>query len=82
MCEPVCPRTCRHIAHDEWLIMKLRMYVGYHDANNVSNFDGDPVTQLHFFLNLIYHFLVLSQSAGGSTIFRKPYARTVCNVTQ
>ena len=26
--------------------------------------------------------LVLSQSAGGSTIFRKPYARTVCNVTQ
>ena len=26
--------------------------------------------------------LVLSQSAGGSTIFRKPYARTVCNGTQ
>ena len=26
--------------------------------------------------------LVSSQSAGGSTIFRKPYARTVCNVTQ
>ena len=25
-------------AHDEWLIMKLCMYVGYHDANNVSNF--------------------------------------------
>ena len=23
------------------------MYVGYHDANNVSNFDGDPVTQLN-----------------------------------
>ena len=34
-------------AHDEWLIMKLCMYVGYHDANNVSNFGGDPVTQLH-----------------------------------
>ena len=33
-------------AHDEWLIMKLYMYVGYHDANNVSNFGGDPVTQL------------------------------------
>ena len=33
-------------AHDEWLIMKLCMYVGYHDANNVSNFGGDPVTQL------------------------------------
>ena len=37
-------------AHDEWLIMKLCMYVGYHhDANNVSNFGGDPVTQLNFF---------------------------------
>ena len=35
-------------AHDEWLIMKLCMYVGYHTANNVSNFGGDPVTQLHF----------------------------------
>ena len=31
--------------HDEWLIMKLCMYVGYHDANNVSYFGGDPVTQ-------------------------------------
>ena len=35
-------------AHDEWLIMKLCMYVGYHDVNNVSNFGGDPVTQLNF----------------------------------
>ena len=34
-------------AHDEWLIMKLCMYVGYHDANNVSNFGGDQVTQLN-----------------------------------
>ena len=33
-------------AHDEWMIMKFCMYVGYHTANNVSNFDGDPVTQL------------------------------------
>ena len=33
-------------AHDGWLIMKLCMYVGYHDANNVSNFGGDTVTQL------------------------------------
>ena len=33
--------------HDEWLIMKLCMYAGYHDANNVSNFGGDPVTQLN-----------------------------------
>ena len=30
-------------ANDEWLIMKLCMYVGHHDANNVSNFGGDPV---------------------------------------
>ena len=35
-------------AHDEWLIMKLCMYVGYHDTNNVSNFCDDPVTQLNF----------------------------------
>ena len=35
-------------AHDEWLIIKLCMYVGYHDANNVSNFGVDPVTQLNF----------------------------------
>ena len=33
--------------HDEWLTMKLCMYVRYHTANNVSNFGGDPVTQLH-----------------------------------
>ena len=35
-------------AHDEWLTMKLCKYVGSHYANNVSNFDGDPVTQLNF----------------------------------
>ena len=64
MCVSVCPKTCRHIArrmspHDEWLIMKLCMYVGYHDANNVSNFGGDPVTQLHFltFNSIIYAVL-------------------------
>ena len=34
-------------AHDEWLIMKLCMYVRYHTANNVSNFGGNPVTQLN-----------------------------------
>ena len=34
-------------ALDEWLIMKLCMYVGYHTANNVSNVGGDPVNQLH-----------------------------------
>ena len=43
-------------AHDEWLIMKLCMYVGYHDANNVSNFRADPVTQLNLktFYSIIY----------------------------
>ena len=35
-------------AHDEWLITKLCMYVGYHDdVNNVSHFGGDPVTQFN-----------------------------------
>ena len=34
-------------ARDEQLIMKLCMYVGHHDANNVSNFGGDPVTQMN-----------------------------------
>ena len=47
-------------AHDEWLIMKLCKYVGYHDANNVSNFGGDPVTQFNFkktFYSIIYAVL-------------------------
>ena len=35
-------------AYDEWLIMKICMYVRYHTANNVSNCAGDPVAQLHF----------------------------------
>ena len=50
----VCLLTCRHIAraHDEWLIMKLCMYVGYHTANNVSNFGGNAVTRLNF-LNVL-----------------------------
>ena len=46
-------------AHDEWLIMKLCMYVGYHDANNVSNFGGDPVTQLILFNVLKLFYAVL-----------------------
>ena len=40
-------------AHDEWLILKLCMYVGYHDASNVSNVGGDPVIQF-FFFNLVF----------------------------
>ena len=42
------------LAHDEWLIMKLCMYVGYHDANKVSNFGGDPVTQLNLKKCLVF----------------------------
>ena len=30
-------------ANDELLIMKLCMYVVYHDANNVSHFGDDPI---------------------------------------
>ena len=40
-------------AHDEWLIMKLCMYVGYHDANNVSNVGGDQIKFKKRFKNLI-----------------------------
>ena len=39
--------------------MKFCMNVGYHDANNVSTFGGDPVTQLN--LNFFYCFLCLSE---------------------
>ena len=54
MCVCVCVCVCVSAymspycsVHDEWLIMKLCMFVGYHDSNNVSNFSDDPVTQLH-----------------------------------
>ena len=49
MSESVCPQTCGHActANNEWLIMKLCMYVRYHDANNVSIFGCEPVTQLN-----------------------------------
>ena len=41
-------------ARDEWLIMKLCIYVGYHDGNNVSNFGDDPMTQLNFKKKLVF----------------------------
>ena len=56
ICVCVCIRVCISVsadmspycsAHDEWLIMKLCMYVGYHTATNVSKFGDDPVTQLN-----------------------------------
>ena len=55
-------------AHDEWLIIKLCMYVGYHDANNVSNFGGDPVTQL----NLKKRFIVLFTLSWRSISAMRP----------
>ena len=54
--------------HDEWLIMKHCMFVGYHDANNVSNVGGDPATQLNFkkrLKNLIYHFVFQNMRSAG-----------------
>ena len=51
-CVRACVRACVSedmspycSAHDEWLITKLCMYVGYHDANHLSNVGGGPVTQ-------------------------------------
>ena len=53
-------------AHDEWLIMKLSVYVGYHDANNVSNCGGDPVTQFNLktFYSIICAVLRTWRSIG------------------
>ena len=56
-CVRVCVCACVRVsadmspycsAHDDWLIMKLSMYVRYHTANKVSTWGGDPVTQLNF----------------------------------
>ena len=46
-------------AHDEWLIIKLCMYIGYHDANNVSNIGGDPVAQINLKIRLIVQLYYL-----------------------
>ncbi len=59
--------------HDEWLIVKLYMYVGYHDANNVSNFGGDPMTQLNLNVsvyNIIYAVLRTWRSMGAAVATR------------
>ena len=47
-------------AQDEWLIMKLCMYVGYHDANNVSNFGGEKSLK-----KLICHFVFQNMRSAG-----------------
>ena len=60
----LCPWVCLSgdmspycSAHDEWLIMKLCMYVGYHDANKVSHFGGDQVTKFNL-INFKNFFLM------------------------
>ena len=59
-------------AHDDWLIMKLCMYVGYHDANNVSNFGGGPLSQLNFKNVLKIEFAILySKICAVLDIMRK-----------
>ena len=66
-------------AHEEWLIMKLCMYVGYHDANNVSNFGGDTVTQLNFkkrLKNVIWHFVFQNMRSAG--YHENMIGRTLC----
>ena len=45
--------------HNEWLIIKLCMYVGHHTTNNVSYFGGDPVTQLYRQYKLVLFYAVL-----------------------
>ena len=52
-------------AHDKWLIMKLCMYVGYHDANNVSNFGGDPIKFKKHLKNLICYFVFQNMRSAG-----------------
>ena len=61
-------------AHDEWLIMKLCMYVGYHDANMVSNIGGDPVTQLNFKKFYIIMYAVL-RTRHSIAVTRSQYLR-------
>ena len=67
MCECVCLCVRGHVAillaHNEWMIMKLCMYVGYHDANNVSNFGGDPIK---FKKNLFIVLFTLFYGHGAS----------------
>ena len=59
-CVCVCPKTCRRIARrmmNGWL-WKLCIHVCrvpyYHDANNVSNFGGDPITFKKRFFNCVW----------------------------
>ena len=77
MCVSVCVSEDMSpycLAHDEWLIMKLCVYVGYHDANNVSNYGGDPVTQFNLknFHGIIYTVL---RTWGSIAVTRPQFLR-------
>ena len=63
------------LAHDEWLIMKLCMCVGYHVANNVSHFGGDPVTRLHFVNVAFKKTLFYGHGALGLRLFLGDHAQ-------
>ena len=62
-------------AHDEWLIMKLCMYIGYHTANNVSNFGGDPVIQLHFFKAFYSNIYAVLRTWRSIAVTRSQFLR-------
>ena len=64
-------------AHDEWLIMKLCMYVGYHDANNVSNVGGAPVTQLNFKKTLYSIIYAVLRTWRSIAVTRSQFLRGV-----
>ena len=62
--------------HGEGLTMKLCLCVGHHEANNVSNFGGDPVTQLNLKKNLLWYYLrcftgMALHSRGGCYVTRR-----------
>ena len=52
------------------------MNVGYHDANNVTNFGGDPVTQLNFKNVFVYEiWLIAIREVAPPFDEEQPYAR-------
>ena len=86
MCACVCVCVCVSgdmspycSAHDEWLIMKLCMYVRYHTANNVSNLGGDPVTQLHF-ISIFNVFSYLCHVKRFGICLPRGFSRSIINI--
>ena len=70
-------------AHDEWLIMKLCLYVGYHSANNVSNFGGEPPTQLIFFFKFYSSIYAVLRTWRSIAVTRPLFLRLlVCDHAQ